>query len=149
MRMMKSWASALRAASSISAGLVVGWPYAMLLRTVSLNRIVSCVTCAICRRSEASVSSRTSFPSIRMRPEVTSKKRGIRLTSVDLPAPLGPTSGQHLAGPHLKIHVVQNLLFAVLIRVGKADILELDGVAELTEVHARGVRSTTSSLVSK
>jgi hypothetical protein len=68
-----------------------GWPYAMLLRTVSLNRMVSCVTLPICLRSEASVTSRRSRPSIRMRPPVTSKKRGIRFSSDDFPAPLGPT----------------------------------------------------------
>ena len=64
----------------------------MLLRTVSLNRIVSCVTLPICSRRDRVETSRRSCPSIRISPEVTSKNRGIRFTSVDLPAPLGPTS---------------------------------------------------------
>src|SRR5215469_11876591 len=60
----------------------------MLLRTVSLNRIVSCVTMAISDRSEVNVKSRTSCPSISSLPCVTSKKRGSRCTSVVLPDPL-------------------------------------------------------------
>ena len=40
----------------------------MLLRTVSLNRKVSCVTMPICARSDEIVTSRTSWPSIRIAP---------------------------------------------------------------------------------
>ena len=54
--------------------------------------MVSCVTMPICARSEASVTSRTSTPSIRMPPPVTSKNRGTRFIIVVLPAPLRPTS---------------------------------------------------------
>ena len=63
----------------------------MLFQTVSLNRMVSCVTMAICSRSERSVASRTSTPSMRSAPPVTSWKRGSRFTSVVFPAPLDPT----------------------------------------------------------
>src|SRR5438067_1944445 len=68
----------------------------MLLRTVSLNSTVSWVTTPICERSEARVVSRTSRPSISKAPEVTSKKRGIRCTSVLLPAPLERTRRDRL-----------------------------------------------------
>ena len=46
----------------------------------------------ICRRSESWVTLRTSWPSMRIAPPSVSKKRRIRLTSVDLPAPERPTS---------------------------------------------------------
>ena len=64
----------------------------MLLRTVSLNRMVSWVTLPISLRSESILRSRTSWPSTSRRPPVTSKKRGMRFTRVVLPAPLGPTN---------------------------------------------------------
>jgi putative membrane protein len=69
---------AARAAASTRFWGMLGCPYAMLLRSVSLNRSVSWVTMPICERKEASVVSRTSHPSISSRPEVTSKKRGMR-----------------------------------------------------------------------
>jgi hypothetical protein len=64
----------------------------MLSWTESLKRKVSCVTTPICARSEACVSSRTSWPSTVIRPVVTSWKRGTRSMSVDFPAPLMPTN---------------------------------------------------------
>ena len=64
----------------------------MLLRTVSLNSTVSWVTMPISERRLASGRSRMSMPSMAIRPSSGSKKRGSRLTTVDLPAPDGPTS---------------------------------------------------------
>jgi hypothetical protein len=63
----------------------------MLARTVSSNSTVSWVTTPISERRLASFMSRTSMPSMVRRPSTGSKKRGRRLTSVDLPAPEGPT----------------------------------------------------------
>ena len=70
--------------------------------------------------------SRMSWPSMRMRPEVTSKKRGMRLTSVDLPAPLGPTSASTSPARTSQIDIVQDLMFALFRRVREAHILELN-----------------------
>ena len=63
----------------------------MFSNTVSENRNVSCGTMPIARRSDASESCRTSWPSISTWPEVASKRRGIRWTRELLPAPVGPT----------------------------------------------------------
>src|SRR5215510_13365728 len=52
---------------------------------------VSCVTTEICARRLSCVTCVMSWPSIRMRPCSTSKKRSSRLTAVDLPAPERPT----------------------------------------------------------
>ena len=65
-----------------------------------------------------------SWPSMRMRPEVTSKKRGMRLTSVDLPAPLGPTSASTSPAVNIKVDIVENLVLAFFSGVGEADIVE-------------------------
>ena len=50
------------------------------------------MTNPIASRSECSVTSRTSFPSIVTSPSVTSYRRGTSDSSVDLPAPDGPTT---------------------------------------------------------
>jgi len=76
----------------ISASLAPSRPSAMLLRIVSSNSVSSWLTMAIDLRSVSSVTSRTSCPSMRMRPLSTSKSRGTRLMIVDLPAPERPTS---------------------------------------------------------
>ena len=64
---------------------------------------------------------------MRMRPAVTSKKRGIRLTSVDLAGAAGADEGEHFAGCHFEIDVVQDLVVAFTVaHVGKAHVLEYD-----------------------
>ena len=70
--MMKSWASAARAAASMSASLASGFPYAMLSRTRSENRKLSSKTTPTCDRSDWNVTSRTSMPSMRTEPAATS-----------------------------------------------------------------------------
>ena len=49
-----------------------GEAYAMLLPIVSSNSTVSCVTMPICDRSDSSVTSRMSTPSMAIAPPVTS-----------------------------------------------------------------------------
>jgi hypothetical protein len=56
------------------------------------NRIGSCATIAICDRSDVWVTAAMSWPSIRMRPAVTSCSRCTSLTKVVLPEPEWPTS---------------------------------------------------------
>src|SRR5215213_7389380 len=65
-------AAAGLAASMIASSLAPGRPKAMFARTVSSNRTTSWLTTAILARSEARVASRTSVPSIRTAPPVTS-----------------------------------------------------------------------------
>src|SRR3974390_52694 len=64
----------------------------MLSRTVPPNSVASCGTRPIWPRRLASVTDRTSVPSIRSTPLPTSHRRGTRATSVVLPDPDGPTS---------------------------------------------------------
>ena len=63
----------------------------MLLAIESWKRIVSWMTMPIWQRRLRSWTSRTSRPSIRIAPELTSQKRGSRFIKVVLPQPLGPT----------------------------------------------------------
>ena len=69
---MNSWACAARAAASTMARSAAGDAYAMLFAIVSSNSTVSCVTMPMLSRSDRSVTSRMSTPSIRMAPSVTS-----------------------------------------------------------------------------
>src|SRR4030095_6781043 len=131
-----------------------GRPYAMLVAIESLKSTVSWVTSPICARSDVWVTSRRSWPSMVMRPAVTSWKRGSRSISVDFPPPLIPTKpascpvgkagrrvlplrfppaahpheGHHLPARDGERDVVQGGNIAV--RVGEADVLEADGVVE-------------------
>ena len=57
---------------------------------VPVNRNAFCGTSPIRDQSTSGSRSRTSTPSTRTAPEVASKSRGTRLTSVDLPAPVEP-----------------------------------------------------------
>lgn len=66
-----------RAAASISACVASGRAYSRFVRMVSWNRCVSCVTMPIWSLSESSVTSRRSWPSMRIRPPVGSYSRGI------------------------------------------------------------------------
>ena len=50
-------------------------------------------------RKDACVTERTSWPSTKMAPLETSKKRNSRRTSVDLPLPVAPTKATVLPGP--------------------------------------------------
>ena len=72
--------------SSVASGL----PCSRLLRMVPLKRNARCGTSPIRDQSISGSRSRTSTPSTRTVPEVASKSRGTRLTSVDLPAPVEP-----------------------------------------------------------
>jgi hypothetical protein len=71
-RATNSSACAARAAASIASRPASGRPYATLAAIVSSKSTVSCVTMLICDLSEASVTSRTSWPSTRIAPPVTS-----------------------------------------------------------------------------
>ncbi len=90
--MMKSWAAAALAAATIAASGAPSRPSAMLAPIVSSNSVTSCATIEMASRSEVSVTSRRSWPSMVMRPSVTSNRRGTRFKTVDLPAPERPTS---------------------------------------------------------
>ena len=64
----------------------------MLSWIVAANSRLSCRTTLACARSEASVYSRMSRPSISTRPAVGSYSRRMKLTKVDFPLPDGPTN---------------------------------------------------------
>ena len=69
---MNSSAPTACAAASISSRDASSRPNAMLSPIVPLNRNASCGTIPICERSEEAPTSRRSWPSTRMRPEVGS-----------------------------------------------------------------------------
>jgi hypothetical protein len=61
----------------------------------------------------ATAISRTSMPSMQIRPAVTSKKRGIRLAMVLLPPPLIPTNANTWPWVDLQIDALENVLVAI------------------------------------
>ena len=88
---MNSSANAARAHARSRSRSTVLCPYAMLAATVVLNSTVSWVTRPMLPRSDASVRSRMSVPSIAIRPACTSQNRGSSCATVDFPAPEAPT----------------------------------------------------------
>ena len=76
---------------SVDLGRAPATPNAMLSAMVSQNRNGSCGTMPMLPRSTPSGRSRTSMPSMNTVPGGGSYSRGSRLTSVDLPLPVGPT----------------------------------------------------------
>ena len=85
------------------------------------NSTGSCGTTAIRSRNDRSPYFVTSTPSISTRPDVGSKKRGIRLAIVVLPAPVRPTSATSSPGPGLEADAVEDLAAGV---VSEAHVLE-------------------------
>mmetsp|Transcript_35370 Transcript_35370/g.119738 ORF Transcript_35370/g.119738 Transcript_35370/m.119738 type:complete len:203 (+) Transcript_35370:238-846(+) len=71
-------------------------------RTVPENSVAACGTTATPRRNTASGSAATSTPSIRTRPPARGASRSSAVTSVDLPAPVRPTTPQRLPGATAK-----------------------------------------------
>ena len=96
----------------------------MLAPIVSSKSTGSCVSSAEAPRTLASVASRRSCPSIRMAPATGSKKRRIRLSTVLLPAPLGPTSATFWPGA---ISRLKSARIAAAVLVGEVDAAEADG----------------------
>ena len=87
---INSIACAISAACCTSASEASGLPNRRLLAMVPENSTPFCGTKPICCRSSSSGRSRSSTPSSVMLPAVTSYRRGIRFTSVDLPQPVLP-----------------------------------------------------------
>ena len=86
------WAWATSIACSTSASVASGRPSVRFSRTDIENSVGSSNAVATALRSEGSVRSRMSTPSSRMRPSVTSYRRGTSAVSSDLPDPVAPTS---------------------------------------------------------
>ncbi len=84
--------------------------------------------CRSAPRSDLSVTSRMSMPSMRIAPDVTSKNRGMRLTSVVLPAPLSPTMAITCPASAAERHVAQHVLAGAVL-VLEAHVPELDAIA--------------------
>jgi hypothetical protein len=82
---------AIVAASMTCDSVAVGTPKAMFWRMVSEKRKVSWGTKPMLPRTCARVKLRMGWLSIRTEPGAASSMRGMRLTSVDLPEPVGPT----------------------------------------------------------
>ena len=70
----------------------------MLDSTVSEKRNTSCMVRPTLRRSFLRSHFRTSTPSMETLPSVTSTKRSMTLTRVDLPQPVGPMMPMTLPG---------------------------------------------------
>ena len=69
-------------------------------------------------RSESSVRSRTSWPSTRTAPCLTSAMRGTSIAVVVLPAPDGPTSATSSPGSTVKLDVAQDPVAGLVVEVG-------------------------------
>ena len=93
---------AARQASASSVSVASGFAYLRLARMVSWNRCGSCITKPTAPPSDSSVSSRTSWPSMRTAPCSTSAMRGTSIAVVVLPAPEGPTSATSSPGSTVK-----------------------------------------------
>ena len=95
---MKSCAFADLAASTISGIVASSRPYRMLSTIGPEKSSGVCSTTLTCSRSDFTFSLRTSIPSTRTAPDCGSWNRLIKLMSVVLPAPVGPTIATRLAG---------------------------------------------------
>ncbi len=100
---MNRSACARRAAARTSSSVASGRPKRMLSAIERLNRLGTCGTIATASRKAASGHSRTSSPSSRICPSVTSYSRGSRLTRVDLPEPVVPTTASASPGRSSKL----------------------------------------------
>ena len=87
---IKSSACAILAARRISSSVALSLPKRRFEAMVPENNTPFCGTKPIFPRSSCIDSLRISLPSISTLPAVTSYRRGIRLTSVDLPHPVLP-----------------------------------------------------------
>ena len=86
------------AAATRSASVASGRAYRRLAAIESWKRCTSWATTPMAAASPASVTSRTSCPSILMDPVVTSYRRRSNPARVDLPAPVCPTSAVIVPG---------------------------------------------------
>ena len=78
-------------------------PYATLAAIVSLKRMTSWLTKAICRRTSAKTISSKGTSSKKIWPLVGLKNLGSKLTRVDLPPPEGPTNATTSPGLILRL----------------------------------------------
>ena len=140
---MKSWARALRAASSTSRGLRLR----LAVGDVVAHRVVEEDGLLrhlgnLAAQARPACRSRMSWPSMRMRARGHVKEARNQVDQRGFARAAGPHDRQHLAGAHFEIHVVQNLVLALFGRVGKAHVLKLDGLLKALQ---RGQRADAPS----
>ena len=99
---MNSSACARSAALRISSSVASGLPTRKFSAIERLNSSASWNTTPMFRRSDVSVTPRTSMPSILMKPDCGSKARCSSAIAVDLPAPVAPTSAMVWPGSAVK-----------------------------------------------
>jgi hypothetical protein len=104
----------MRTACCTSASLAPGRPKRMFSSSVSLKSTVSCGTMPIAARSDCCVTSRMSWPSIRIAPSLASWKRNSSFTSVDLPAPARAHHRELGAWARCGIHAAQDLALGLV-----------------------------------
>ena len=95
----------------------------MLSRRLAENRKASSETTATSRRSELGSTVRTSTPSTSTVPSSASYSRGISITSVVLPEPVGPDERDRAAGLDLEVDVAQD---GLAVAVAEAHAAQLD-----------------------
>ena len=106
---MNSCACAARAAASISLARRVRRAVGdVAARSVSSNSTVSCVTMPICARSDASVTSRMSTPSIRMRAGADVVEPRQQVDQRRLAGAAAADDRDHLPGAHRERHAAQD-----------------------------------------
>ena len=115
---MKSCAAAALAAAMTSARRASGRPKAMLSRMVPVNRVVSCSTMPICARSDSSVTSRRSWPSMVMRPSRRVVEARQQVDDGGLARAGGAQQGDGLARQRLEADLFQDRIAAAEIAEG-------------------------------
>jgi hypothetical protein len=144
---MKSWASALRAASPpvwLHVRLAVGDVVAH--RVVEEDGLLRHLGNLAAQRAERQVAQVVAVDENAARSHVEEARNQVDQRGLARAA--GAHQRQHFAGAHLQIDVVQNLVLALFGRVGKAHIFKRTELLKALQRNARG-RSFTSSLASK
>ena len=107
-----------------------------------MNRKTSCWTMPMLRRSEASVTSRMSWPSIVMRAAGDVVEARQQVDDRRLAAAGGPEQRDHLAGLGIDVDVVEHGADRV---VAEADVVEAHLALDVLELDASGFSLTADS----
>ena len=134
-RIMISVAWARASAAITSPSVASGLPTRRFSRIVRAKSIGSWKTTPMLRRSEATVTSRMSTPSTRMRPDCGSNARWSRPSVVDLPDPVAPTNATVSPGCTSKDRSLDRGPLSV---VRERDALEANGARDAPHVRRSG-----------
>ncbi len=124
--MMKSWARALRAACSTSACLHIRLAVSDVVahRVVEKDGFLRDLRNLAAQRAESQLANVVTIDENAARRDVEEARN--QIDQRRLSGAARSHQRQHLAGVHIKIDVVQNLVLALFGRIGEPHVLELD-----------------------